>query len=221
MPQRPDAAIAGIAAGRDEPETVPDGGPSPNGWGPSVGGGGPPVGASSTRALVLNATFEPLGVVSSRRAVLLVIGTKAELVHATERVYHSARMTVPEPSVVRLVRYVDVPRQQRVAVNRRTVFARDGARCQYCGAAAENIDHVVPRSRGGGHVWENVVAACRRCNSRKEDRLPSEAGMVLRRPPEAPRHRVQLLAQCGPARDDWRTYLGLPPADHLADARSA
>ena len=134
----------------------------------------------SRRALVLNATFEPLGIVSSRRAVLLVLDTKAELVHTTERVFRAERLTVPEPSVVRLVRYVQVPRHYRVAVNRRTVFARDGSRCQYCGSAAENLDHVIPRSKGGPHTWENVVAACRRCNTRKEDRLPHEAGMVLR-----------------------------------------
>ncbi|MHB1711997.1 MAG: HNH endonuclease [Acidimicrobiales bacterium] len=163
---------------------------------------------AARRALVLNATFEPLGIVSSRRAVLLVLGTKAELVHCTDRMFRSERVAVPEPSVVRLVRYVHIPRQYRVAVNRRTVFARDGSRCQYCGAAAENLDHVIPRSKGGLHTWENVVAACRRCNTRKEDRLPHEAGMVLQRTPIAPHHRVQLLALCGGARDDWRTYLG-------------
>ena len=140
----------------------------------------------SRRALVLNATFEPLGIVSSRRAVLLVLDTKAELVHTTERVFRAERLTVPEPSVVRLVRYVQVPRHYRVAVNRRTVFARDGSRCQYCGSAAENLDHVIPRSKGGPHTWENVVAACRRCNTRKEDRLPHEAGMVLRSTPGGP-----------------------------------
>ena len=167
----------------------------------------------SRRALVLNATFEPLGIVSSRRAVLLVLDTKAELVHTTERVFRAERMSVPEPSVVRLVRYVQIPRHYRVAVNRRTVFARDSSRCQYCGSAAENLDHVIPRSKGGPHTWENVVAACRRCNTRKEDRLPHEAGMVLRSTPVAPRHRVQLLAMCGGASDDWSTYLGTGVVD--------
>jgi 5-methylcytosine-specific restriction endonuclease McrA len=167
---------------------------------------------AARRALVLNATFEPLGIVSSKRAVLLVLDTKAELVHVTDRVFHSERVSVPEPSVVRLVRYVQIPRHYRVAVNRRTVFARDGSRCQYCGSVAENLDHVIPRSRGGEHTWENVVAACRRCNTRKEDRLPHEVGMMLRAAPVAPRHRVQLLALCGGASDDWSSYLGVAPA---------
>jgi 5-methylcytosine-specific restriction endonuclease McrA len=160
------------------------------------------------RALVLNATYEPLGIVPSRRALLLVLGTKAEMVHSTARVFRSERVVVPEPSVVRLIRYVHLPRQYRVAVNRRTVFARDESRCQYCGGAAENLDHIIPRSKGGPHTWENVVAACRRCNTRKEDRLPHEAGMVLRTTPIAPRHRLQLLAMFGGGSEDWRIYLG-------------
>lgn len=162
----------------------------------------------TSRALVLNATFEPLGIVSTRRALLLVLATKAELVHATERLFRSERTALPEPSIVRLARYVRVPHDRTLAVNRRTVFARDSHRCQYCGSAAESIDHVVPRSRGGLHVWDNVVAACRRCNTRKEDRLPHEAGLLLRSHPVAPRQRVWLLATCGGAPDEWVPYLG-------------
>jgi 5-methylcytosine-specific restriction endonuclease McrA len=160
---------------------------------------------------VLNATYEPLGVVTSRRALLLVVEAKAEPLHVTGATFRSARLVVPEPSVVRLLRYVRVPRPGRIAVNRRTVFARDGSRCQYCGAAAENLDHVVPRSRGGQHTWENVVAACRRCNARKEDRLPAEAGMALRSVPRVPRQHIQLLARCGTVSADWHAYLGTVP----------
>src|SRR5579872_2426565 len=167
-----------------------------------------PGARTTSRALVLNATFEPLGIVSSRRALLLVLATRAELVHGTGLVFRSERTAFPEPSVVRLARYVRVPHDRTVAVNRRTVFARDSHRCQYCGSAAESIDHVVPRSRGGLHAWDNVVAACRRCNTRKEDRLPHEAGLVLHRVPAPPRQRVWLLAMSGGARDDWAPYLG-------------
>lgn len=170
------------------------------------------AGATGTdRALVLNATFEPLGIVSSRRALLLVLDTRAEMVHATERLFRSERTVHPEPSVVRLARFVRVPHNRTVAVNRRTVFARDGHRCQYCGAQAESIDHVLPRSRGGQHAWDNVVAACRRCNTRKEDRLPHEAGMVLRARPTPPRQRIWLLAMSGEARIEWAPYLGEEP----------
>jgi 5-methylcytosine-specific restriction endonuclease McrA len=166
------------------------------------------------RALVLNASFEPLCVVPSRRALVLILDEKAELVSSTERVFHSERAEFPEPSVVRLARYVKVPYRARVALNRRAVFARDGHKCQYCGASAENIDHVVPRSRGGTHTWDNVVAACRPCNAKKEDRLPHEISMALRRPPVIPRERVWIVVASGGLRPDWQPYLRLP-ADAL------
>ncbi len=162
----------------------------------------------TARALVLNATYEPLSVVSSRRALLLVLNERAELVHDTGERFHSAHASFPEPSVVRLARYVRVPRQGHVAISRRSVFARDNYRCQYCGASAENIDHVVPRSRGGTHTWDNVVAACRRCNSAKEDRLLEESGFVLRRKPTVPRSRVWLLIASGELRTEWEAYVG-------------
>lgn len=159
------------------------------------------------RSLVLNSTYEPICVVSSRRALVLVIEEKAELVHDTGRCYRSERVAFPEPSVVRLAHYVRLPRTARIAITRRSVFARDGHRCQYCGGQAENIDHVTPRSRGGAHIWENVVAACRRCNALKEDRLLEETGFTLRRMPHAPRSRVWLLAASGDVRAEWEPYV--------------
>jgi 5-methylcytosine-specific restriction endonuclease McrA len=162
-----------------------------------------------SRALVLNASYEPLCVVPTRRALLLVLQAKAELLAATGRVFHSARIAVDEPSVVRLSYFVRVPHQAHVALNRRAIFVRDGHRCQYCGEQAENIDHVLPRSRGGLHTWDNVVAACRRCNARKRDHLLEETGMRLRRPPLAPRGRAWALAALGAVLPDWEPYLGL------------
>lgn len=162
-----------------------------------------------SRALILNATYEPLCVVSTRRALLLVLDSKAELIHATGVEFHSERAAFPEPSVVRLTYFVKVPYQARVALNRRAVFARDGHRCQYCGAAAENIDHVIPKSKGGSHTWENVVAACRPCNTRKEDRYLHETGLTLRRAPTAPRERAWALVATGSVRSEWEQYLNL------------
>lgn len=161
----------------------------------------------SGRALVLNASFEPLSVVTTRRALVLVLSERAILLHGSGHDFRSARVSFPEPSVVRLVHYVRVPHQTRVAVTRRSVFVRDGHRCQYCGAQAENIDHIVPRSRGGTHSWENVVACCRRCNARKEDRLLEETGFSLARPPRAPRSRLWLLAASGEVREEWAPYV--------------
>ncbi len=160
------------------------------------------------KALVLNATYEPLSVVSGRRAVVLLLREKADVVAAGETVWHSERMSMPVPSVIRLRHFVKVPYARRVPLNRRAVFARDDARCQYCGRAAENLDHVVPRSRGGTHTWENVVAACRPCNNRKGNRLPVEAGLALRRSPRAPRrHGWLLVALSAPPDPSWTPYL--------------
>lgn len=161
-----------------------------------------------TRALVLNATYEPLCVVSTRRALILLLDEKAEMLHPTEGVFRSERACFQEPSVVRLRHYVKVPYEARVALNRRAVFARDGHRCQYCGDEAENIDHVIPRSRGGLHCWDNVVASCRPCNARKRDHLLEESGMHLRRPPIVPRQRTFILVASGAIRSEWEPYLG-------------
>lgn len=160
-----------------------------------------------TRALVLNASFEPLSVVSGRRAVVLVLADRAEVVHHSGMVLHSERLAVEVPSVIRLRHYVRVPYRRRTALSRRGVFARDGHRCQYCGDRAESIDHVLPRSRGGEHIWENVVAACRRCNTKKRDRLLEQTSMHLRRPPRVPRHLSWIAVQVGSVPDSWQAYL--------------
>ncbi len=160
-----------------------------------------------SKALVLNASYEPLCVVSARRALVLVLREKAEVLHATDHAFHSERSVLPEPSVIRLRYFVKVPFRARAALNRRAVFARDDHRCQYCGGAAENIDHVIPRSRGGSHAWENVVAACRRCNTRKEDHLLHETGLVLRRRPVAPQELTWIIVAVGTVHPHWEPYL--------------
>jgi 5-methylcytosine-specific restriction endonuclease McrA len=160
-----------------------------------------------SRALVLNTTFEPLCVVSARRAVVLLLNDKADLVTDTGEAMHSERITVSIPSVIKLRSFVRVPYRRRSALNRRAVFARDGSRCQYCAAPAESIDHVVPRSRGGEHVWENVVAACRACNTRKRDRMLAETSMTLRRRPMAPRELSWITVAVGRVPDDWEPYM--------------
>jgi 5-methylcytosine-specific restriction endonuclease McrA len=160
------------------------------------------------RALILNATYEPLSIVSARRAVVLVLRQKAIVLEESGAVWRSERSSFALPSVIRLNSYVKVPYARRVALNRRAVFARDGNACQYCGVGAENLDHVLPRSRGGTHTWENVVAACRRCNLRKGDRTPAEAGMPLHSDPQAPRRHGWVLVNLGaPPHPSWQRYL--------------
>lgn len=160
------------------------------------------------RALVLNASYEPLSVVTTRRAVVLVLNGKAHLLESVGDVWHAERMEVPVPSVVKLNRYVRVPYGRPSPLTRNAVFARDRHRCQYCGEHAESIDHVVPRSRGGTHSWDNVVASCRRCNLRKGDRLPEEMGYRLSRRPAEPHRFGWVYARVGTAIDPvWEEYL--------------
>ncbi len=164
--------------------------------------------APAGKALLLNATMEPLSVVPSRRALVLVLTDKADLVHTNGHRYRSESLDLSAPSVLRLRRYVKVPYRHQAALSRRGVFIRDDGSCQYCGKAAENVDHVMPRSRGGAHEWENVVASCRRCNSRKKDHTPEEAGMRLLRPPYVPRAAFCLVVAVGGLQPDWEAYLG-------------
>lgn len=160
-----------------------------------------------SRALVLNASYEPLGVVPSRRALVLVLDRKADVLHESGTVVRAERAAFAVPSVIRLRYFVRVPYQRRVTLSRRAVLYRDGRRCQYCGRDADSIDHVVPRSRGGGHTWDNVVAACRRCNLAKGSRLLSETSMHLRRPPAAPKHLSWLVISLDRVPEPWKPYL--------------
>lgn len=160
-----------------------------------------------SRALVLNATYEPLCVVTSKRAICLVLAEKAEVVHDDGTAVHAERFSMPRPSVIKLRHLVRVPYHRRAALSRRAVFARDEHRCQYCGGHADSIDHVVPRSRGGQHVWENVVAACRSCNVRKRDRYLHETTMRLARPPRTPREITWVMVAVGRVPELWEPYL--------------
>lgn len=156
---------------------------------------------------MLNATYEPLCVVPGRRAAVLVLADKADLIHQSGLELHSERLAVSVPSVIRLRYFVNVPFHRRVPLNRRAVFARDGYRCQYCAGPAESIDHVVPRSRGGLHDWDNVVAACRPCNLRKGDRLLQETAMVLSQRPAVPRQLTWVMVSVGQVPSAWEPYL--------------
>jgi 5-methylcytosine-specific restriction endonuclease McrA len=158
-------------------------------------------------SLVLNATFEPLSVVPARRAVCLVLADKAEVIHHDDTEFRSARFALPTPLVIRLRYMVKVPYHRRTTLSRRAVFARDDHRCQYCGGHADSIDHVLPRSRGGDHTWENVAAACRPCNLRKRDQTPDEAGMRLARAPRQPRELAWVVVAVGRVPEVWKPYL--------------
>jgi len=159
------------------------------------------------RTLVLNAGYEPLAVVSFKRALVLVMNEKASVVSedATDPV-RSATHEWARPTVIILRNYVRVP-GRRVPVSRRGVLRRDGYRCAYCGASATTIDHVEPKSRGGADSWENLVACCLKCNNVKGDRTPAEMGWRLRVRPKAPHGPTWLVRGTERAHPCWEEYL--------------
>ncbi len=161
--------------------------------------------------LVLNATYEPLNIVSVKRAVVLLVKEKAELVEAAQSQVRAERMTLDWPLVIRLVAYVPLPRRLPLPLSRRTVLARDMYTCQYCGTqpgrAELTVDHIFPRSRGGATTWENVVTACGACNRRKGNRTPEEANMKLLSVPTRPRFIAVVLLGENHAHEVWNKYL--------------
>jgi len=137
--------------------------------------------------LVLNQNYEPLNVCTIKRAIVLVFNRKAEILEAGEDTVRSATRMYEAPSVIRLHRFIKRPRV-RVKLTRREIFERDNHTCQYCGAIGGDltVDHVLPRSRGGLHTWDNVVTACRACNHRKGGKTLQEARLRLTYEPREP-----------------------------------
>lgn len=151
------------------------------------------------QTLVLNASYEPLAVVSVRRAVVLVLTEKAVMEHADDdRLIRSASHELPTPLVVRLLKFVRVPYRRKVPWTRSGVLDRDGRRCAYCRGRADSIDHILPVSRGGAErSWRNTVAACVPCNQAKADRTPNEAGLTLLLEPYEPKVQTALIMALG------------------------
>ncbi len=159
--------------------------------------------------LLLNATYEPLSILSLRRAAKLLLNERVEPVAEDAIPLVSQEQTLNVATVLRLRIYVNVPRRNAPAWTRRGMLARDSYTCAYCGKrCAESeatVDHVLPVSRGGRSSWGNTVTACWRCNQRKANRLPHEAGMKLLIEPKLPRTRY-LKAQ-GEVPAAWRLWL--------------
>ena len=174
--------------------------------------------------LVLNQNYEPLNVCNVRRAIVLVIAGKAEILEARPRPFASVSSEFVAPSVIRLVYMIRRPRP-RVKLTRREIFIRDNYTCQYCQRqfADLTIDHVIPRSRGGMHVWDNVVTACKACNHRKGGKSIAEARLSLHQQPHEPRAGVYYTIERRldtSSHDDWQQFLpGLGPGTRTANSR--
>ena len=162
--------------------------------------------------LVLNASYEPIHVCAVRRALVMVVKGVAHTEEAGDGLLRSPTQSLAIPSVIRLLEYRRIPRQMR-AISRKKHLDPGRHTCQYCdqvfGAGELTLDHVFPRSRGGTNTWENLVACCLRCNNRKGDNLPQEAGMRLRRQPKPFNLHTSrnLMREMGSQQENWRKYL--------------
>jgi 5-methylcytosine-specific restriction endonuclease McrA len=165
-------------------------------------------GSGGSHVLVLNATYEPIHVCGVKRAAVLLLKEKAEMVEAGDGELHAERTSLPRPTIIRLRTYAPVPRRSRRRLTRRAVFARDDWTCQYCGSGSDlTVDHVIPRSKGGSSEWENIVACCSSCNRRKADRLPHQARMFPKTTPRPPHPSVFIQVACPRIPESWDAWL--------------
>ncbi|MCX7607278.1 MAG: HNH endonuclease [Bacteroidia bacterium] len=160
--------------------------------------------------LVLNYDYQPIHVTSWRRAFVLVMLQKAEVIETRpQKTLRTVRAEYPWPSIIRLLRYVPAP-YKNVPLTRQNIFKRDGFRCGYCGTSHNlTVDHIIPRSQGGGDSWENLITACEPCNRRKGSRTPEQAGMSLLVRPRRPHYLLFWLRGAEELDSSWRPYLML------------
>lgn len=167
----------------------------------------------SSVALVLNNSYQPLGHVNWQRAVTLTFLGKAEVIEEYDAEIRSSRTSIKVPAVIRLMSNVYIKPSNGTKFSRNNIFARDGFTCQYCQEKFSDkhltFDHVVPVVQGGKKTWENIVTACKPCNSKKEGRTPEQAKMRLKKRPKKPAwsHVISIVAGIGKTPDKWKEYL--------------
>jgi 5-methylcytosine-specific restriction endonuclease McrA len=206
------AKLGGVVAVSTDRALVAEAGDSEPGPVRALHGAGRPAQrtGSSGRVLVLNASYEPINVCTVRRAAVLILKNRAEILEEGDWALHAENLTLARPVVIRLLAYVRIPRDaHRRKITRRAVFARDRWTCQYCGheRGSLTVDHVVPRSKGGRSTWENIVTCCAPCNRRKGDRLPRQARMVPVRKPKAPTATIFIHVATPSIPAAWEQYL--------------
>ncbi len=159
--------------------------------------------------LVLNQSYEPISICSVQKAVVLVYLRKAEIIATLNgKQLRSVNSNYAFPSIVRLSKYRQIPYKE-IILSRKNIVRRDGHRCQYCGStkAPITVDHVLPKSQGGPDTWENMIAACVKCNNHKGDRTPEQAGMTMLSTPRRPSHISFIVHSMNSIDSNWKPYL--------------
>ena len=158
--------------------------------------------------LLLNATYEAIRVISLKRAIGLVLQEKAEIIESAGDFIRSTSIAVPRPQVIRLKYFVRIPYKSKVPLSNRAVLNRDRYMCVYCGRKATTVDHVVPKSKGGKHHWDNVVACCKPCNSEKSNYTLDQIGWELKVKPDVPHARTWIMVGTSDKVKAWANWLG-------------
>ena len=160
------------------------------------------------RVLVLNQSYEPIMVVGAKRAIILIISEKVEALENYREIIHSAYLSLPLPSVIKLREYVRI-RRKEIVLSRKNILKRDNHECQYCGVRSVpmTIDHIIPRKRGGEDSWYNLIAACVQCNTHKGNRTPNEAKLIMKKKPRKPTMIIHLQKFVKQFQNTWRPYL--------------
>lgn len=163
------------------------------------------------QALILNQNYEAVSVTDTTKAFLLVFLDKAELLEIyDEHMLNTISTSYPMPSIIKLKRYISIP-YRNILLSRKNVIKRDNHRCQYCHSIAPDltVDHIIPKSLGGQDTWENLTTACHRCNHKKGNRTPEQAGMMLLSKPFKPNHVLFLRQNVAKVHEKWKPYLFL------------
>lgn len=161
------------------------------------------------QVLVLNQNYEPMSITNAKKAIILIFLGKAEIIeNHNNLMVRSINLSLPLPSIVRLTRYISVPRK-RIVLSRKNIIKRDNHQCQYCGTTIGpvTVDHIIPKDRGGEDTWENLVCACTKCNNKKRNRTPEEAKMILLKKPQKPSHIFFIRYFIGKLDKSWKPYL--------------
>lgn len=163
----------------------------------------------NSHVLLLNQNFVPLTVCSARRAVVMVLTGKAEIIESTGNYIHSISMRFDIPSIIRLLSYANISQRFKIQPTKQNILKRDHGICQYCGESEGpmTVDHVIPRSHGGGETWGNLVCACSECNNKKDDKTPQEAGMKLIKKPKKPGFGMFFISRKFHIYGSWRNYI--------------
>ena len=160
------------------------------------------------KVLLLNQSYQPLMTLGAKRAIILSFTEKVEVLERYADQVRSINLSIFIPSVIRLKDYVKF-NKKRIPLSRKNILKRDNYICQYCDSKSNfmTIDHIIPKDKGGRDLWENLVAACVPCNTKKGNQLLKEINMKLLKQPKVPSFLFNIQKELSNSQNSWKPYL--------------